>query len=335
MYSIARSLLFSVPPEWAHLAVLKTLSLYGQTPISNTSETTITVGRLKCANRVGVAAGFDKDGIAIRGLAKLGFGFLELGAVTPRPQAGNVRPRVFRLKQDSAIINRLGFNNDGVDSLAQRLSSSNNNVKIPVGVNIGKNWDTPISHAAADYLQCFNTVKYVADFVTVNVSSPNTPHLRDLMSTKHATPLLSQIVAARDSHAQQTGSYVSVFVKISPDMGGEQIQGSSVAIEEAGCDGIIATNTTIARTEVNGRFASEQGGLSGKPLFARALQAVRNVRDTVGKNFTVIGCGGIWDANSASQMVDAGADLVQVYTALIFRGPGCVRELVEATKGQG
>lgn len=330
MYPLVRPLLFSLPPEWAHLLVLKILGLYTGSSSVHDPKNTVNVGRLSCANRVGLAAGFDKDGVAIRGLSGLGFGFLELGAVTPRLQAGNPRPRIFRLKNDFALINRLGFNNNGVDALAQKLSISKDSVKIPIGVNIGKNTDTSNDNAVTDYAYCFNQVKSVSDFVTVNISSPNTSHLRDLQTDDNIVGLLGVLVGARDAHFAQSSSYVSLFVKISPDIDEDDVEMLCHRIKDVGCDGIVATNTTTKRPAIKDRRRDEDGGLSGRPLLPSALRTVRTVRSAVGPNFPIIGCGGVWDAESAIQMIDAGADLVQFYTALIYRGPRCISEMATA-----
>ncbi|MCY3883487.1 MAG: quinone-dependent dihydroorotate dehydrogenase [Gammaproteobacteria bacterium] len=330
MYPLIRSLLFALPPEWAHLVVLKLLSKYNETSGTDDSRQSVSVGHLKCANRVGLAAGFDKDGLAIEGLSRLGFGFLEFGAVTPRIQAGNPHPRIFRLKNDLALINRLGFNNNGVDALAQKLSISRNSVKIPIGVNIGKNTDTSNNDAVTDFAYCFNQVKSVSDFVTVNISSPNTSQLRDLQSDENIVRLLGVLVGARDAHFAQSKYYVSLFVKISPDMEEDETVALCRRIKDAGCDGIVATNTTTNRPAIRDRRRDEDGGLSGKPLLPLALRAVRIVRSAVGPTFPVIGCGGVWDAESAKQMIKAGADLVQIYTSLIYRGPRCISEMAVA-----
>ncbi len=306
------------------------LGLYhGVSSQSDTSQA-VTVGRLKCKNRVGLAAGFDKDGLAIEGLSQLGFGFLEFGAVTPRLQPGNPQPRIFRLKDELALINRLGFNNNGVDALAEKLDLARNSVKIPIGVNIGKNTDTSNADAVTDYVYCFNRVKSVSDFVTVNISSPNTSQLRDLQTDESIVRLLGALVGARDAHFAQSSCYVSLFVKISPDIGDDEIVTLCQRIKEVGSDGIVATNTTTERPAIRDRRRDEEGGLSGKPLFPLALRTVRTVRSVVGPDFPVIGCGGVWDAESATQMTEAGADLVQLYTALIFRGPRCIAEVAAA-----
>ena len=330
MYSVIRSLLFALPPEWAHLFVLKLLATYRGFSAPSDAHPTVEVGRLQCTNRVGLAAGFDKDGLAIEGLSRIGFGFLEFGAVTPRLQPGNPRPRVFRLPQDLALINRLGFNNNGVDALAEKLRMTRNSVKIPVGVNIGKNRDTSNDKAVTDYTYCFNRVKSVSDFVTVNISSPNTSQLRDLQTDDGIVRLLGALVGARDAHLVQSSCYVSLFVKISPDLRDEEIVTLCHRIKDVGCDGIVATNTTAERPAIRDRHRDEQGGLSGRPLFPLALRTVRTVRSAVGPEFPIIGCGGVWDASSARQMIEAGADLVQFYTALIYRGPQCIAEMAAA-----
>lgn len=309
------------------------LSCYGSLATNKSIKDTVRVGHLKCANRVGLAAGFDKDGTAIQGLSKVGFGFLELGGVTPSPQPGNRAPRVFRLKKDLALINRMGLNNDGVDALADKLKRSVNNVQIPIGVNIGRNWNTPNSRAAADYVYCFNQVKSVVDFVTINISSPNTPNLRDLQEQGHVMALLDEIVRARDVLANTNNAYVSLFVKVSPDLNVDETEALCNSVKNTGCDGIVATNTSVDRSTLSDRNRRELGGLSGAPLFARALERVTVVREAVGPDFTVIGCGGVSDGSSARQMVDAGANLVQIYSALVYRGPGCVAQIASALEG--
>lgn len=306
------------------------LNTYSNYAAGSVTSQPITVGRLKCANRVGLAAGFDKDGLAIEGLSRLGFGFLEFGAVTPRLQAGNPHPRVFRLKEDFALINRLGFNNNGVDALAEKLRIARNSVKIPIGVNIGKNTDTSNDESVTDYAYCFNQVKSVSDFVTVNISSPNTSQLRDLQTDENIVSLLGALVGARDAHFAQSRCYVSLFVKISPDIEENEIVTLCHRIRDVGCDGIVATNTTTKRPAIRGSRREEEGGLSGKPLFPLSLRTVQTVRSAVGPEFPVIGCGGVWDAASARQMIKAGADLVQFYTALVYRGPHCISEIAGA-----
>lgn len=306
------------------------LGLYHGVSSQSDASQAVIVGRMKCKNRVGLAAGFDKDGLAIDGLSQLGFGFLEFGAVTPRLQPGNPQPRIFRLKDDLALINRLGFNNNGVDALAEKLDWARNSVTIPIGVNIGKNTDTSNADAVTDYVYCFDRVKSVSDFVTVNISSPNTSQLRDLQTDESIVRLLGRLVGARDAHFAQSSCYVSLFVKISPDIGDNEIVTLCQRIKEVGCDGIVATNTTTERPAIRDRRRDEKGGLSGKPLFPLALRTVRTVRSVVGPDFPIIGCGGVWDAESATQMTEAGADLVQLYTALIFRGPRCIAEVAAA-----
>ncbi len=304
--------------------------MYGAVSVPEPQDERISVGGLKFPNRLGMAAGFDKDGMAIQGIAKLGLGFIELGCVTPRPQPGNRFPRLFRLRKDLALINRLGFNNCGAQALADRLGQADNHVKIPLGVNIGKNWDTPLRDAVDDYVECLDTLTYSVDFVTINISSPNTLGLNRLQERDHVVPLLDRIVERREA-TSSVQSRVSIFVKISPDLDEDSLESLCVSIRESGCDGIIATNTTTERRNLLDKQGSEAGGLSGKPLFPLAVQTVSAVRSILGSGFPVIGCGGIWDRTSALEMLDAGADLIQLYSALIYRGPRCIAEIVQAT----
>ena len=326
IYELIRPFLFSLPPEWAHQLTLNALRWYGYLPTQKiNSSQTVEVGGLHVPSRVGVAAGFDKDGIAIRGLSKLNFGFLEFGAVTPRSQVGNSRPRVFRVRKDFALINRLGFNNQGIDALIQKIVKDKPRVSVPIGVNIGKNFDTPMEEAIDDYELCFLRANSLVDFVTINISSPNTPGLRELQTLAPLQELLARLVRLREATTNKNQKRTLLFVKISPDLSDEEIEDICAVIQDEGIDGIIATNTTVARpTKSDGL---PKGGLSGRPLFPRALRCVEQVRGILGEGFLVIGCGGIWDAESAKQMRDAGADLIQIYTGLVYRGPTCLREI--------
>ncbi|MDE0645333.1 MAG: quinone-dependent dihydroorotate dehydrogenase [Gammaproteobacteria bacterium] len=331
LYQFFRPLIFSFSPEFAHLLTLRLVRLYGYLPSNREISRAITHLDMNFENRVGLAAGFDKDGVALPGLLKLKFGFLELGAVTPRSQTGNPPPRLFRLIFDNALINSLGFNNRGVDALVQRVVTSRVPIDKPLGVNIGKNFDTSLSDAADDYLYCFQQLQDYVDFITVNISSPNTPGLRDLQMVEHAKPVLGRLVQARETAVNSFRHRVSILVKISPDLDEDSLRHLCAVIKDSGCDGIIATNTTIKRTGLVSTNASKRGGLSGKPLFQDSLRTVRLVRENVGENFIVVGCGGIWDGESACAMLAAGANLIQLYTALVYRGPGCIKEIVEAT----
>ena len=326
IYELLRPILFSLPPEWAHQLTLNALRWYGYLPAKrNTVSSTIDVGGLHVANRVGLAAGFDKDGVAIRGLSKFNFGFLELGAVTPRGQAGNSRPRVFRLKKEFALINRLGFNNQGIDALIRKIVKEESRMSVPIGINIGKNFDTPLEQAIDDYEYCFVRANSLVDFVTINISSPNTPGLRELQGMQPVQDLLARLVRLRDSSTGNQEKRTLLLVKVSPDLAEQELESLCAAIRSEGIDGIIATNTTTTRQSKDGE--QHQGGLSGRPLFPLALNCVRQARSFLGEGFLIIGCGGIWDVTSAEKMREAGADLLQLYTGLVYHGPRCLREI--------
>ena len=325
IYELLRPILFALPPEWAHQLTLNVLRWHGSGSAKTENDETFNVGGLQVSNRIGLAAGFDKDGIAIRGLSKLGFGFLEFGAVTPRAQAGNARPRVFRLRKDFALINRLGFNNQGIDALMQKIVKEKPHVHVPIGVNIGKNFDTPFERAIDDYEYCFVRANSLVDFVTLNVSSPNTPELRNLQSAEPIKRLLARLVSLRDTSVSKGPLRTLILVKISPDLSEDATDSLCSVIRAEGVDGIIATNTTISRENLSTQ--GQKGGLSGRPLFPLALKCVRQARSTLGAGFLIVGCGGIWNAESAQQMRVAGADLLQVYTGLVYRGPSCLKEI--------
>lgn len=326
IYELLRPFLFTLPPEWAHQLTLNALRCYGYLPAKRVKNAlTVEVGGLHVPSRVGLAAGFDKDGIAMRGLSKLNFGFLEFGAVTPRSQPGNPRPRVFRLRNDFALINRLGFNNQGIDALMQKIVKEEPQVNIPIGVNIGKNFDTPLELAIDDYEYCFERANSLVDFVTINISSPNTPGLRDLQSAEAVQALLARLVRLRDSNMKRSQKRTLLLVKISPDLSAGDLESLCTIIQEEGVDGIVATNTTITRPEIG--VDQPQGGLSGRPLFPLALKCVKLARRYLGEKFLIVGCGGIWDSSTAKQMREAGADLLQIYTGLVYQGPRCLRSI--------
>ena len=335
MYTALRPLLFTLPPEFAHKLALAALRGYGALPGSGRSPGSgIELLGLRFPNPIGLAAGLDKDATATAGLAKLGFGFLEVGTVTPRPQPGNPKPRLFRLREDAALINRMGFNSAGAVAVAENLRRLRDCVDVPVGVNIGKNRDTPVEAAADDYRVCLAATYDVADYVVVNLSSPNTPGLRDLQAANVARILVGDLVAERRRLAVECPDKTPMpplFVKIAPDLAPGDLEATVVGALEAGADGIVATNTTLSRpASLRSKWAVEEGGLSGRPLFALALETVRRTRDAVGKGPVVIGVGGVSNAQDAARMFDAGADLVQVYSALVFEGPTLVGRLVRA-----
>ena len=330
VYQVARSALFRLPPEKAHSLTLNTVRMLGRVKSPpRPSETPFQAMGLSFRNRVGLAAGFDKNGVAVDGWLALGFGHVEVGTVTPKPQSGNPLPRVFRLTGHEGIINRMGFPNDGAERVAARLRSR----RAPgvVGVNIGKNAATPLERAIDDYISCLRTVYAVADYVTVNVSSPNTVGLRALQDVDHLVPLLSGVLEEARVLEQKHGRKVPLLVKLSPDMTEEELRRSGTAAASVPVAGIIATNTTISRESVPGHpLSQEKGGLSGKPLFAKSCAAVRVLRETVGPTLPIIGVGGVSSAADARLLHQSGADLIQLYTAMIYQGPRLVRELTAA-----
>jgi len=332
LYRAVRPLLFALDPETAHRLSLKSLDCLrrlgaGSFLAAAAPRMPARVMGLEFPNPVGLAAGLDKDGEHIDGLGALGFGFLEVGAVTPRPQPGNPRPRLFRLPEAEALINRLGFNSLGVDALVENIRSSS--YRGVLGVNIGRNSDTPNERAADDYIGCLRKVYPHADFVTANISSPNTKKLRALQHADELDVLLAGLTAERDRLAQQHGKRVPLAVKIAPDLDEAGVEAVADRVAARGIDAVIATNTTLSREGVEhlpgGR---EQGGLSGAPLKARATAVVAKLRRALPERVPIIGVGGIASAADAREKLDAGASLVQLYTALIYRGPGLVGEIV-------
>ena len=330
VYQVARSALFRLPPEKAHSLTLNTVRMLGRVkPPSRAAATPFQAMGLSFRNRVGLAAGFDKNGVAVDGWFALGFGHVEVGTVTPKPQSGNPLPRVFRLAGHEGIINRMGFPNDGAERVAARLRLR----RAPgvVGVNIGKNAVTPLERAVDDYVACLRTVYTVADYVTVNVSSPNTVGLRALQDVDHLVPLLSRVLEEARVLEQKHGRKVPLLVKLSPDMTDEELRRSGKAAASVPVAGIIATNTTISRDSVPDHpHSQEKGGLSGRPLFVKSCAAVRILRETVGPTLPIIGVGGVSSAADARLLHQSGADLIQLYTGMIYQGPRLVRELVAA-----
>ena len=332
LYSLIRSALFKLEPETAHhltLAGLRSLSRLGAlNPFRQSSAgRPVSVMGLHFPNPVGLAAGLDKDGECIDGLAALGFGFIEIGTVTPRPQPGNPKPRLFRLPEAEAIINRMGFNNEGVDHLLQRVHQSR--FRGVLGINIGKNKDTPVEQALDDYLFSLRKVYTSASYVTVNISSPNTPGLRDLQSGESLDHLLRGLMAERATLSKQHQRQVPIAVKIAPDLDEAGIDAIAESLIKHGVDAVIATNTTSSRMGVE-HLASgaETGGLSGRPVFQPSTEVVARLATRLSGRLPIIACGGIFNCEDARRKLDVGADLVQVYSGLIYRGPALVRELV-------
>ena len=339
-YALLRPLLFALDPERAHRLTLDALDKTHALGLDSlvaapVSGKPVRVMGIDFPNAVGLAAGMDKNGAHIDGLAALGFGFVEIGTVTPRPQPGNPAPRMFRLPEARALINRLGFNNAGVDVLLDNVARSRYARDGGVlGINIGKNFDTPIEKAADDYLACLRKVYALASYVTVNISSPNTANLRDLQASTALSQLLGALVAERARLADQHGRRVPLAVKIAPDLAREQVSELGGLLVNAGVDAVIATNTTIARDAVaHLRHGRETGGLSGAPLGAASTQVIRWLKDALGDALPIIGVGGIFSAADAREKIDAGAALIQIYTGMVYRGPELVSECVRALAG--
>ena len=337
MYPLLRPLLFALEPETAHdltFAALDTAARLGLARpfLPEVPPSRVTAMGLDFPNRVGLAAGLDKNAAHIDALGALGFGFLECGTVTPRAQPGNPRPRLFRLPEAEALINRMGFNNDGVARFlenVQRASWSG-----ILGLNIGKNFDTPNARAVDDYVSCLRAVHARASYVTVNVSSPTTKGLRDLQADDTLAPLLSALKTEQARLADAHGKYTPLAVKIAPDLAPAALAGIAKVLVRHGVDGVVATNTTVARDAVKGlRHADEAGGLSGRPLRAQATEVIRALAKTLDGALPIIGVGGILSGADAKEKIDAGATLVQLYTGLIYRGPGLVAECGRALAG--
>jgi len=328
LYALARPLLFALDPETAHHLTLKLSGLAGLLAARPPACPVRAMG-LEFPNPVGLAAGLDKHAECVDGLAALGFGFLELGGVTPRPQPGNPRPRVFRIPEAQAIINRYGLNSVGIDAFVENLKRRT--AKVLVGVNIGKNKDTPNDKAAEDYELCFEKLYPHVDYVALNVSSPNTVGLRDLQNAENLSALLSRMSALREKLRDKHGRNVAIAIKIAPDLDGAAIRDVAQAAMRERIDGIVATNTTVSRQGVAGyRHGGEEGGLSGAPLRLRSSDVVGALCRELKGAIPVIGVGGILSGADAVEKLDAGASLVQIYTGLIYRGPELISECVSA-----
>jgi dihydroorotate dehydrogenase len=338
-YSLLRPLLFALDAETAHhltLTGLNALQRLGLARRMAAAPPATTCARqamgITFPNPVGLAAGLDKNGDYIDALAALGFGFIEIGTVTPRPQPGNPRPRLFRVRAAHAIVNRMGFNNDGVERLVENVRRAA--YRGVLGINIGKNFDTPIERAADDYLHCLRKVYALASYVTVNVSSPNTSNLRQLQESAELERLLAALKAEQHRLADQHGRYVPLALKIAPDLDDAQVRAIAGLLRKHAIDGVIATNTTVTRDGVAGmENATQTGGLSGAPLTRRSTGIVHQLGQALAGSVPIIGVGGIMNGGDAVQKVAAGASLVQLYTGLVYRGPALVGECVAALCG--
>ncbi len=351
-YPLARPFLFGLDPEAAHDLTINSLAATQCTPLKmayaqKRVSDPFTIAGLAFPNRVGLAAGLDKNARCIDAWDAMGFGFVEVGTVTPLGQSGNPKPRMFRIAQKNALINRLGFNNEGLEAFVANVKRSQFHsvlrneyagkvTKKPqnrmiLGLNIGKNAATPIERAVDDYLICLAGVYPYADYITVNISSPNTKNLRALQSDEALDGLLGAIAQRRAELAQEYGLQKPIFLKIAPDLDAQQIKVIALTLQKHNIDGVIATNTTLARDAVQGlKHAEEAGGLSGGPVLQASNQVISQLRQALGKNYPIIGVGGVMSAQDALTKISAGADLVQIYTGLIYRGPRLVSEVAKA-----
>jgi len=333
-YSAIRKVLFQFDAETIHELTIKGLKNTGSTPLKavykqNVADKSVEVMGIKFPNPVGLAAGLDKNGECINAFAAMGFGFVEIGTITPRPQPGNDKPRIFRLEHANAIINRMGFNNKGVDYLIDQVRKAN--FKGVLGINIGKNKDTPDESAKDDYIHCMRKVYDYATYITVNISSPNTPGLRSLQYGEALDDLLSALKVEQKSLAQQYNKYVPIAVKIAPDLNEEEVQSIAQSLINNEVDGVIATNTTLSREGVeNLEHGNEQGGLSGAPVKDKSTTVIKLLSVALAGKLPIIGVGGISSGADAAEKIAVGASLVQIYTGFIYQGPPLIKDIVKA-----
>jgi dihydroorotate dehydrogenase len=339
MYMTLRPLLFSLEAETAHRLTLYALGVAQRSNLMRwvaqppPADLPVRAFGIDFPNPVGLAAGLDKNGEHLDALGALGFGFIEIGTVTPRPQPGNPKPRLFRLPDREALINRMGFNNDGVDVLVRNVEQSQ--WRGVLGINIGKNKDTPNERAGDDYLACLARVYPLASYITVNVSSPNTPGLRDLQHGESLQRLIAMLADAREKLATRHGARKPILLKIAPDLDHAQMDAIAAVLVGSGIDGLICTNTTVDRAAVAGDLhANEAGGLSGKPLFEPATEVLRGMARRLGDQIPLVGVGGVLTGSDAADKIAAGAKLVQIYSGLIYRGPWLLTECVEEIRRQ-
>lgn len=337
-FKIAQKVMLQMEAEHSHNLAMAGLRATANSPLNcfyrqDIVPAPVTVMGITFPNPVGLAAGLDKNGEAIDAFAAMGFGHVEVGTVTPRPQSGNDLPRLFRIKSAKAIINRMGFNNKGVDHLVANLKAATSGVL--VGVNIGKNRDTPVEKGKDDYLICMEKVYQYAAYITVNISSPNTPGLRTLQYGELLDDLLSSLKDKQKQLAQQYGKYVPVALKIAPDLTPEEVEKIAQSLIKNQFDGAIATNTTLSRDGVNGlKYSNETGGLSGQPLNERSTKVIKQLSDCLQGQIPIIGVGGINCAEDALAKIDAGADLVQIYSGFIYQGPQLIKQISDAYRSR-
>jgi dihydroorotate dehydrogenase len=324
-----------MPPEQAHYFALELIAAakkFHLLPIVNKNTSPVKIANIIFPNPIGLAAGLDKNADFVEPLSQLGFGFIEVGTVTPKPQTGNPLPRLFRLPKDNAIINRMGFNNNGLDHLVAQLKKLQNK-DIIIGANFGKNRDTPLDNAIEDYLQCLKALYSLASYLVVNISSPNTPGLRDLQNEAFLKQLLMALTEQAKKEQDKLGKKTPLFVKIAPDLTEEEIKNIAQQLTDFQIDGVIATNTTIQRPDfLKEKYQEENGGLSGKPLKDLSTRVIKILRQELGPTFPIIGVGGIFSPADAAEKIAAGANLVQIYSGLIYEGPQLVSRLLISKK---
>ena len=335
-YPAIRKVFFQFDAETIHELTIKGLKSTGSTPLNTlykqcVNDKPVTVMGIEFPNPLGLAAGLDKNGECIDAFAAMGFGFIEVGTVTPRPQPGNPKPRIFRLPEANAVINRMGFNNKGVDYLVSQVRASK--FSGVLGINIGKNKDTPEENAKDDYILCMKKVYDFASYITINISSPNTPGLRSLQYGDALNELLSALKNEQAALEQQYNKYVPIAVKIAPDLTEEEVVSIAQSLIDNNIDGVIATNTTLSREGVEGlEFGSEQGGLSGAPVKEKSTTVIKLLAKALGGQLPIIGVGGIASSTDANEKLEAGASLVQIYTGFIYQGPPLVKDIVNGIK---
>ena len=331
MYSLIKKCLFALPPETAHHLTLQSLKCADRLKLlefflKNPSHP-LTIMGLSFQNPIGLAAGLDKNADYVDALSHLGFGFIEVGTVTPKPQYGNPKPRLFRLIKEEALLNRMGFNSKGALYVAKQLKKMR--YRGILGINIGKNKETPLENAVDDYLFCFHQLCSFASYITINISSPNTKNLRDLQASDALIPLLSALKKAQKKYAEEK-KYVPLVVKISPDLSDEALFELAEILLQQKIDGVIATNTTVNRNGIESLYAKEEGGLSGKPLEKKSTEIIKKLHTILQDKIPIIASGGVMDEQSAQEKLEAGATLLQIYTGFIYQGPGFIQRLVKA-----
>jgi len=332
VYSLIKPALFRIDPESAHDLTIQSLKTVGQCfgPSAPLAGRPCEIAGLQFKNAIGLAAGLDKNGVAISGFSRLGFGHIEVGTVTPRPQPGNPKPRVFRLTEDAGLINRFGSNNLGIDALVRELVD--HPYQGVIGVNIGKNKDTPNESAHTDYVTCIQKAAAVCDYITINVSSPNTPGLRDLADAGKILDVVSPVLDTRAHLKNRKDNYLPVFVKLAPDFEDADLVQVLEALKRTEADGVILTNTTLDRTGLVSRHRDETGGLSGTPLTQKSEHCLKLAVEVLGETFPLISVGGVMSGDDAKRRIEIGAKLVQIYTGLIYRGPALVKDAVRMTR---